>query len=668
MQVTAICMMLLTAIIPTVTADVFPGEPFNGLQVSYSVSGATLDAPADAEGFTLSRSLKGTLDGDELTVSGVATAMNGWGATLDVRVGIDGEEAKEFHEEKFPEGGLYLDPMNQPFSVTVPVPSDAKAASFTIALTGSYNAGSRGVIVEGHLDRSSSPSDPQSGDKSAKAATSDPRFKARPSKDLKLYKILQIYSQKVPKGIASSGNKNNLLTWLPYYGSKYDEFKCGGYQGKVLELLDSLKFSDDPEERALLDEWDYGPIETHWGFNHEAVVIYPKGTDWIDSGIVLDPWIDQEPKAYDIHSWAGMFSAESIIPLEAGSFHGIRGSSYYEDNPQYPTVGGDYVDPKSKKLSRAENDYVKNLPAEKREIFDRMTPQQRQTWIKMKMAEESKNGKAMGYSPLNLYLVDESGNISGFPGGVPTWQITDVSMRRFPLDDGTYWTELEYPLNRSYILVAEGTNFGEADIFMGYGMDEEDEKSRSVYMYQMMVVSGESFAAIVNEQGDALLSGSRLIEPEEIQEIDQSWLDSKPNVTAPAEYELDIEDEEIFSNNNIYGVSSNPTAPTTFAIDEPVMVTFLMNYHYRNQGGLPGIITLLHEDGTAYGPWRATGREGQGEISNAYWEVRPYIIIKPGTYTIQDSDSETWSQNQESGGRGISEVRGIYLADSPQSF
>ena len=135
-------------------ADVFPAEPFNGLQVSYSVSGAGLSAPKDSEGFTCYRELEGKLTGDELTVSGTASAGNGWGATIDVSVSVDGQEPKSFHQEKFPKNGLAGDVMNQQFSVTVPVPSDAKEASFTISLEGSYNAGSRGVVVEASLNRS----------------------------------------------------------------------------------------------------------------------------------------------------------------------------------------------------------------------------------------------------------------------------------------------------------------------------------------------------------------------------------------------------------------------------------------------------------------------------------------------------------------------------------
>ncbi len=142
--------------------DLFPSEPFNGLQLSYSVSGAALKNPEDSEGFTQRRSIEGTIEGNELTVSGLATAKNGWGATIDVRVSVDGQEDKTFHEEKFPVQGLLDDIMSQPFTVTVPIPADARSASFTIDLTGSYNAGSRAVVVEGNLDRSSAPTGSES--------------------------------------------------------------------------------------------------------------------------------------------------------------------------------------------------------------------------------------------------------------------------------------------------------------------------------------------------------------------------------------------------------------------------------------------------------------------------------------------------------------------------
>ena len=55
---------------PWVTAS--PPEPFNGLQITYTISGAELGAPQDRSGFTYSRTINGRLTGSRLIVSGVA--------------------------------------------------------------------------------------------------------------------------------------------------------------------------------------------------------------------------------------------------------------------------------------------------------------------------------------------------------------------------------------------------------------------------------------------------------------------------------------------------------------------------------------------------------------------------------------------------------------------
>ncbi|MDI9615958.1 MAG: hypothetical protein QFX31_01115 [Methanothrix sp.] len=503
-------------------ADTFPAEPFNCLQLEYSVSGATLGSPKDSEGFTFYRELEGTLTGDTLTISGVATAGCGWGATIDVEVSVDGQEPERFHQEKFPTNGLAEDPMRQSFSVTVPVPPGAGGASFMISLVGSYNAGDRGVVVKGRLS-------PSNGGTSAESVSDGQ--KSKPSKNLKLYKILQIYKQKIPSGLVGTGNRNNLLSWLPE-GDKYDEFKCGAYQSRVLNLLDSLRFSDDPEERALLEDWDYGPIEALWG-GHQAVVIYPKGSSWTDEGIVLDPWIKQSPKAYDVQSWGQYFSA--------GSFHGIRGSSVYETNPEYPTVGGTYVDPKNKKLTKEEMEFVKNLSEEKKKIYEKMSPDLRAAWVRGKMADKSKGGRAMGYSPLNLYLVDEVGRISGFPGGVPTYEIPNTTIRCLKLSDGTHWTELEYPLDASYTLVVEGSGDGDADLLLGFdGLGD-----RFAYRYRLQAEEGMRLELQTGYEVSAIYTESGSIAPEEIFEDDQEWLDSKPDVIAPQEFEVIADQEKL---------------------------------------------------------------------------------------------------------------------------
>ena len=100
----------------------------------------------------------------------------------------------------------------------------------------------------------------------------------------------------------------------------------------------------------------------------------------------------------------------------------------------------------------------------------------------------------------------------------------------------------------------------------------------------------------------------------------------------------------LLDTTNKAAVQNVPLFPT-FLITEPHKITFIMTYHYLNMGNPPGTIALRHADGTVYGPWKASGRDGQGGVVNANWDVRPGVVIKAGLYTIIDSDPNTWSTN-----------------------
>ena len=118
-------------------------------------------------------------------------------------------------------------------------------------------------------------------------------------------------------------------------------------------------------------------------------------------------------------------------------------------------------------------------------------------------------------------------------------------------------------------------------------------------------------------------------------------------------------DPVIYTNGNNRGVQNGPTRATTFVIDAPHLVTFIYTYHYLNGGKLPGKIGLKHADGTIYGPWRAEGAVGPGGVPNAYWFVLPYVELKTGSYTVTDSDTETWSYNRRSSNAGFAVIRGF---------
>ena len=89
-------------------------------------------------------------------------------------------------------------------------------------------------------------------------------------------------------------------------------------------------------------------------------------------------------------------------------------------------------------------------------------------------------------------------------------------------------------------------------------------------------------------------------------------------------------------------------------------MTEIRTYHWNDaQGVKPGQISLKAADGETYGPWQATGLDGQGGVSNAFWVVQPDLVLPAGLYTVVDSDPVTWSQNSETGGRGMVWVSGI---------
>ena len=138
----------VTPAAPPVTA-VFPQEPFNGMQITYRVTGATLGQPTDSSGFTTTRSLQGKITGDTLTVSGTVRMGMGYGADVTVSVWSGGQkDEKKFYVKNEGDSG---NPTN--FRVAVPVAQNAGTGGFTIRMDGRYSmgGGNRGLIVTGQF-------------------------------------------------------------------------------------------------------------------------------------------------------------------------------------------------------------------------------------------------------------------------------------------------------------------------------------------------------------------------------------------------------------------------------------------------------------------------------------------------------------------------------------
>jgi len=130
--------------------------------------------------------------------------------------------------------------------------------------------------------------------------------------------------------------------------------------------------------------------------------------------------------------------------------------------------------------------------------------------------------------------------------------------------------------------------------------------------------------------------------------------------------------EELFDGYNHDTVGNGPTNPTIWTTREPVLVTWISTYHWNDgQGAAPGKISLKHEDGTIYGPWQTRGSDSvDGVNKNINWTAQPRVTVKPGTYTVVDSDPPTWAQNAVSGQRGFVRIEfrrlgGAFLAASP---
>ena len=110
---------------------------------------------------------------------------------------------------------------------------------------------------------------------------------------------------------------------------------------------------------------------------------------------------------------------------------------------------------------------------------------------------------------------------------------------------------------------------------------------------------------------------------------------------------------KILDTGNVYGIHQGGTAPS-FTLDKPATITNLTTYHFIDGGGLaPGTLSVRSTDGKTYGPWQATGLDGQGAVKNAFWETKPMVKIPAGTYTVVDSNPGTWSTNGKAGGVGF---------------
>ncbi len=120
------------------------------------------------------------------------------------------------------------------------------------------------------------------------------------------------------------------------------------------------------------------------------------------------------------------------------------------------------------------------------------------------------------------------------------------------------------------------------------------------------------------------------------------------------------ESEVIFSVTSPRAAENRATKPAKFTLNRTRTITQVRTYHWNGgQGKAPGTIRLRNAAGKTYGPWPAQGEEGQGGVNNAYWNVYPNVALPAGEYNIIDSDPRTWSQNADTGQRGMCWVHAL---------
>lgn len=613
------------------TSGTFPNEPFNGLQITYNVSGARVTkAPEDTFNFTTVRKIQGALGDGQLTISGTVKGA-GFFTNADIEVWAGDQRQKT---------SMKVEPNKTAnFNLSVRIPTTATSGGFSIICVGNYNVGTRGLQVLGYLSMM------------APVGTDTTTHEVKPLSDnLILKKLLDRYVSTIPKGMAPGGFTNNVCS---VFDKRFKEFACGGYQAKVLAFLDKIKWSKDPNERALLDKFDYGPIQAYYG-GHQAVVIYPKGTNWLETGTVLDPWPTQSPTSCTIQEWAVRFGQ--------GSYYGISGSGVYEKQPEYPTVGGNYVNPADKKLSIEETNWYKTQP-ELRNRIDHYNSSDPSFWrnlVHYGYNNRNRTGQVVVDCPVDVRLKDSAGRITGFVGNEFRREIPDVLAVRMPDGKGGWLTWFEYPENIDCKLVIKANDSSKVETFVSHGAGPVN--TGSTFRYNFMMAKGETVRGDAITPGANLSGDSGVITPtiiKQLADLNTTNTVNGADVVTTNSPKLNPV-EQLFDNGNVYRVENGPTSPTSFRLQKSTLITEITTYHWNNARGMkPGTISLMETSSKrVFGPWQTVGLDGMNKVPNASWLVKPNVFLPPGVYIVIDSSPETWSHNQQSNYAGFVRVMG----------
>lgn len=245
-----------------------------------------------------------------------------------------------------------------------------------------------------------------------------------------------------PTYVASAGFWNNVYS---VFSDANTPYVCGGWQGTVLDMLDSMRNGTDTEKQVF-QRYDYGPIHAYYG-GHQAVVIYPKGTDWQQTGIVLDPWPNQQPETFTIANWKSRF------------WFGVAPSSVYKD--QYPLTGASAYPAPRLKISQEHMAVLRRLPEQQRNQYLALTNvNDRNAFISNLPPGTTDTTAVAVHSPVQMLITDAQGRRVGWVDQ-STWayEIPGVDVDCFPESGGQHGMVVLLPQG-NYDVQITGTGSG----------------------------------------------------------------------------------------------------------------------------------------------------------------------------------------------------------------
>lgn len=587
----------------TASGNSFPaGDPFNGLKATYNISGATLSEPVDRGGFTIARSYQGVLGKGTLTISGTVR-VGGYGADVSLAVWAgDQKQEKTFYIENKGNAG---NPQN--FTLSVPIPASARTGGFAIRLDGRYSMGGghRGCYITGEFG-------PSAEQVAADKAAADAKWR-----------------QEVEDTLKRLGYENTRE------GKEIDEMRkalAGGdaaWKAFVNRRLEQLGYDTSPQAAEYREletamsaggpEWDRYVASHNTVDLATAASLVTEGQSLADAGKYNDA-VATFTKALAANpssaaAYIGRGLAKRSLKDNAGALADV------EQALQLDPANAEAHRSRSM-IRRSANDYAGALADANRAV--ELAPEQFRSYLTRGLAKE-------GLKDLNGALADYDRAIQLNPAYAMAYfyrGTTRVNLK----DNRGALTDLDR------FIALNSTN---SSAYNNRGLAKER--------------LGDLAGAVADYEKSISLNPNSETAKRNLANLRSKTSSQNPPAQTPSAGSEIV----LFESGNIYGVVNQPTADARFKIAQPHVITYIMTYHWNNgRGTRTGTVALREAGGRLYGPWRVAGSPGQGGVPNANWIATPNMKLPAGEYTIIDSEPSTWSQNSQSGGRGMAVVKG----------